>query len=400
MPKNCVAIVVALLTVGLTVGAATETNGRVVCSFSSAAANRANEYEFRIEDIPLPLCTHVVYDGMQLDVFTLELIPGNPPFDVLENGWEKFSDLKRTDPDVKLLLSIRSPFLARAASTAENRGALIKSILSYMDWMRLDGIELLWLEESFDSSDSTDANESIYTLLEELKRAFETAGHPTWEVIVMLEIERNQIDHERLCKLVDFVHFVAISEQKVIDPPGTKEASFTYRLFNIGDRKHLTLDRAVHYWIERKCPANKLVLGVLFPARTYTLPEGVRYGPSREPGRACAQTQEPGLCGYFELCQLLNGTDWTVGWDDVQGIFPRATDTTDQWVAYENEISVGRKGYIARSNGLAGVYGLSIDQDDYRGKCGDAFPLTKALWRSFLHTLDAKFNVSASWNLN
>ena len=69
---------------------------RVVCSFSSSAADRTGEYAIEITDIPISLCTHFVYDSLQLaiDVHsndTPNILLVNP--DVAVGGWRKFAAL-------------------------------------------------------------------------------------------------------------------------------------------------------------------------------------------------------------------------------------------------------------------------------------------------------------------
>ncbi|XP_050079340.1 endochitinase-like [Anopheles maculipalpis] len=348
---------------------------RVVCSFSSSAADRMDEYSFEIADIPVSLCTHVVYDGLRIDFYTHELLPGNPPFDVLDNGWQKFSELKRTKPDLKLLISIRTPLMLQVAEDATSRKTFIENVLQHVEWMKLDGVELFW---------SGGNEEKLYLLIEELKGSFVAAGHPTWEVSVLKQIDQSVVDHARLCRLVDFVHVLGIGERKpkYHDNSSTPTAKTT---LDVGKHKNVTLERALEHLIDANCPANKIVLVVILFAQTYTLGNVNTRDRPKELTTFCNITEGNPYCAYVEICQKFNESEWTLGSDDPEGFAPHAIQG-NTWVAYENEASIGQKGEIARRKNLAGVYVFSLDLDDYRGKCGNLYPLTTALSRSFRGT--------------
>uniref|UniRef100_A0A182PKD4 GH18 domain-containing protein n=1 Tax=Anopheles epiroticus TaxID=199890 RepID=A0A182PKD4_9DIPT len=291
-----------------------------------------------------------------------------------EETWEKFSTLKRINPQQKLLMGVRSPLLRDIALKQDQRQSLAEKLLPYMEKLKLDGVELLW--------SGSDSDESFYLLLEELKSSFRAAGHPTWEVIVLIDVDRQAIDHVRLCRVVDFAHIMGASER--VPQYGSKSSvqASASALFDIDDRKNLTLERALQYWKDNGCPADKMVLGVVFVAQVYTMNSLQERKYHKDYFSLCSLTCDRLFCSYIEMCQKLKKSQWTIGWDDAEGLAPHAIQGK-WWVAYEDENSVGRKGAIARRHGLAGVYAFPLDLDDYRGKCGTLYPLTKSLRNSF-----------------
>uniref|UniRef100_A0A4Y0BSH3 Glyco_18 domain-containing protein n=1 Tax=Anopheles funestus TaxID=62324 RepID=A0A4Y0BSH3_ANOFN len=350
---------------------------RVVCGFSVASIERSAEYGFEVADIPISLCTHVVYDRMEIDLFSDHLFFGDT--DDVEKAWKSLAELKHTKPELKLLGAVRSPFLMQVAAEKDSRGTLIENILEYMERYQLDGIELICSDTGFGP------HEEFYMLIEELKSRFTAAGHSTWEVNVLIEISRETIDRARLCRLADFVHVMGMGERKPINNEysSTPMAKAT---FDINELKNITLERALQYWIDNSCPADKMVLGVFFMAQTFTIANGLKNGEEPEELMTlCSLTKGTPLCSYVELCQIFKESEWTMGWDDMEGLAPHAIQG-DRWIAYENEASVGRKGEIARSKNLAGVFVFSLSMDDYRNKCGTLYPLTKALIKSFNST--------------
>uniref|UniRef100_A0A182XBP3 GH18 domain-containing protein n=1 Tax=Anopheles quadriannulatus TaxID=34691 RepID=A0A182XBP3_ANOQN len=345
---------------------------RVVCSFSSSAADRTGEYAFEITDIPISLCTHIVYDSLQLAIDvdsndTPNILLVNP--DVVVGGWQKFAALKSIKPELKLLISIRNPLIAQAASESDQRKALIEVLIEYMAEYKLDGVELLWGGYGIQSE------HSLYLLVEEIKSSFRASGHPTWEVTILVEIDHGRIDYARL---LDFVHIVGAGERKPKYGNNSTMPSAN-ALFDVDDQTNMTLDGALQYWIDKGCPADKIVLVVVFIAQVFQLkkPDTVKTLKTY-----CTVPEDGPFCAYIEMCQKFNESDWTMGWDDTEGLAPHAFQT-DYWAAYENEASVGRKGEIAREKGLAGMYAVALDLDDYRGKCGPAYSLLKSLCGSY-----------------
>uniref|UniRef100_A0A6E8V4E1 Glyco_18 domain-containing protein n=1 Tax=Anopheles coluzzii TaxID=1518534 RepID=A0A6E8V4E1_ANOCL len=348
---------------------------RVVCSFTSGAVYRRGEYAFQMTDIPVSLCTHVVYDRLAIDLyskdtpyFTLTNPDADEPFD----EFEKFSALKRTNPQLKLIICLRSIFIAQVASEPDQRRALIERLVQFMSTYNLDGVELFWADERFKSE------ESLYLLLEEVKSGFRAANYPTWEVTILIDIDHRGLDHARLCRLLDYVHIAGAGERKPKYGNNSTMPSAN-ALFDVDDQTNMTLNDALQYWIDKGCPADKIVLGVVFIAQVFQLKKP---NTVKTPMTYCTVPEDGPFCAYIEMCQKFNESDWTMGWDDTAGLAPHAFQT-DYWAAYENEASVGRKGEIAREKGLAGVYAVALDLDDYRGKCGPAYPLLKSLCGSY-----------------
>ncbi|XP_052902892.1 endochitinase-like [Anopheles moucheti] len=350
---------------------------RVVCGLQSSSTERRGEYRFEIADIPTSLCSHIVYDRMEIDMFSSAQLFDTP--DTEESDWKKLSELKRTKPELKLLANIGSPRIIELATEKNSRETLIEDMLQYMERFQIDGIELYWSGGVFGP------DEPLFLLIEELKSRFIAAGHPTWEVNAMIEIERQTIDHARLCGLVDYVHILGLGQRKPTyrDNSSTPVAKAT---FDINDHTNVSLEHALQYWIDNNCPANKIVLVVLLLGQPFTIVNGMENEEEpQELTTFCAFSKGLPVCPYVELCQKFKEGEWTVGYDDTEGLAPHALQN-DMWVAYENEASVERKGEIAKRKKIAGVYAFTLDMDDFQSNCGTLYPLTKALSRSFKST--------------
>ena len=137
-------------------------------------------------------------------------------------------------------------------------------------------------------------------------------------------------------------------------------------------------------WHSLGCPKHKLVVGMAFYGRSFTLgsPEnnGLR-APVKQwdtngglPGK---YTNESSFLSYFEICMGLAEGNWTERYDSV-GECPYAFKG-NQWVGYENAHSLRVKADWLRNNSYGGAMVWALDLDDYRGSCGEKNVLFNAL---------------------
>uniref|UniRef100_A0AAG5D322 chitinase n=1 Tax=Anopheles atroparvus TaxID=41427 RepID=A0AAG5D322_ANOAO len=381
MAKLSILFVVLLTFTGITFAQEATTTGRVDCIFSSNSVNRSGEYAMRIEDIPTDYCTHVIYDNIELEAFTLTIMPSNPQYDILENGWEKFIDLKKNNPTLKFLMSVKSVLTSTFIETAAQRAEFIDVIVSILKEYKFDGVSILWFgywnKAGFEEG-------SLYKLFEEMRRSFDASGHPDWEANIIIIIDQKDIDHSRICRVADSVSLLSMLDHVNQPSAANVAAPLNNLLFETGELQNVSIKHSLQKWLNNGCPANKIILGLAFVGPTYILADTKKNGlgsPIIGPGKACSITDNEGSCAYFEVCQKYNETEWTFKWDE-ENASPYAFQD-DQWIGYENVASIERKASFAKSKGLAGVLGMNLSNDDYRGKCGEKYPLTKALWKGF-----------------
>uniref|UniRef100_A0A182MND4 chitinase n=1 Tax=Anopheles culicifacies TaxID=139723 RepID=A0A182MND4_9DIPT len=371
-----------------------EKESRLVCYFTNWSPERAGEYAFNVNDIPVDLCTHVTYSFAGVDEHTFELKPTNRKYDILQQGYENFGNLKIANPELKLMLAVggwahgAQPF-QRMAATLTGREIFITSVIDFLKRYAFDGVEIVWLwPGSPDRGGTPSDKDNFYLLISELKSAFRDAGHEDWDVAVQVPLERDRLNHgyhqSQLCRVADYLYVTGYDLRGSWNGFTDVHSPLNSRLFDMGALRDLNVKAGVGNWIKKGCPASKIVLGVALFGRTYTLVNSETHGltaPVSGPGIPGPHTAEGGYWAYFEICQEMKQSAWSVDWDE-QGQCPFAY-RGNQWVGYENDISLAEKANYARFQKLGGVYAFSLDLDDYRGKCGARYPLLTALRNAY-----------------
>lgn len=205
------------------------------------------------------------------------------------------------------------------------------------------------------------------------------------------QIARNSYDIPNIAKVVDFINVMTYDFATSFDGV----LGFNAPLMGQGQNN---VKSAISYWLQQGmfsklkfllniccyfccsigAPANKLILGLAFYGRTFTLSntQQIAVGsPSIGPGTPGPYTREGGFMGYNEICSLVNTWQYKYSSEHEVPIIYKS----NQWIGYDNAQSIRKKVDYANALNLGGVMIWSIETDDFRGGCGTKYPLLNTI---------------------
>ncbi|KMQ90450.1 putative chitinase 1 [Lasius niger] len=338
---------------------------KIVCRFDSRAVHRTEPFSLLPENVPYHKCTHLIYDAAILDLRKIIL---RDPYD--RDGYNAIIRLRSRDPTLRVLVSLTNPSLLDGALIQYYSNVTLfpqKSILEFLEEYPFDGVELDWP-----------------TAVEEwqsFKNMLRTIGAPLarrgYTLAVTLRPD-DPVDPE-LASIVDLIIL-----RSWRDLPDCRDGSPSCKMRHETMRKIAShpgllsfVARTTSEWIKQVGveQRSKIVLALPIFGQGYTL----RFdnltdagAPILGPGRGGEHTKRrDGKLAYYEVCDKLERGLWISGRDEEGPYLKRG----DQWIGYDDPVSVKVKVAFVRATGLGGVALWSLDLDDFQGICGNPWPM-------------------------
>ncbi|XP_045475619.1 probable chitinase 10 [Harmonia axyridis] len=370
---------------------------RIICYVQGQAVYRREPQTFRPEDLNPFACTHVIYAFAAMDPHSFQITPNDEEYDLIQGGYTAVTGLKRLNPKLKVMISVgggeqSAPHrFASMVSSATKRRNFIRSVIQFMKVHNFDGLDIHWQYPGDEElGGHTSDKEYLVLLLEELNELFRPRE---WLLSIAVPASRFRIEDgfrpDRLANLVDFVNLQAYNFHRDKDPGAEHHANLNVRPDDQDLDTFFNVDYAVKYWLKKGLPRSKLVVGIPFFGRSFTLlnsNETLMGSPIKGPGNEGYYTQTKGFLAYFEVCDLMMHEGWELHSDSSGAPY---IVNGDQWVAFDNTDSIKKKITYVKDLELGGIFVWSADMDDFKGLCGEKWPLLGAV-NQFLkrHTLE------------
>lgn len=350
---------------------------KVVCYHGIWSVYRGGNGRYDIEDIDPFLCTHLIYSFVGLnDDGTIKIL--DHQYDIINGGFARFNALKQQNHNLKTLIAVGgwvegSQRFSNMVSSQNGRTTFINSAINFMNQYGFDGFDIDWEYPSQREGSRNSDKENFGHLLREFRTKIDQSGKGyllTAAVAATAYGADTSYDVPALSKNLDFVNFMAYDYHSAYDGRTGENSPLYASPTDLNSQNNV--DAGVTAWLSRGLAPQKLVLGIPTYGVSYTLSNPSNHGlgaPSTSPGNAGPLVATPGTLGYNEIC--LNR--WQEVWDNDQHV-PYAYNG-DQWVGYENPRSIKEKVDYGKSKNLGGFMIWSLSTDDFRGSCGQKYPL-------------------------
>uniref|UniRef100_A0A182LZU2 Chitinase n=1 Tax=Anopheles culicifacies TaxID=139723 RepID=A0A182LZU2_9DIPT len=366
---------------------------KVLCHMTNWGFYRKGEAQFVPENLDPSLCTHIIYSFATLDPSTLTMKEFDSWADLDNNMYYRTIAAAGNVP-VLLGLggwtdSVGNKYSEMVGSAANRRNFITNAIVFlkrhgfsglHLDW----NYPVCWQSDCSKGSDSDRTNFS--KLIQEIKAAFTPENLLiSTSISGYKEVLMVSYDIADLSKYVDFMAVMTYDyhgsweEQTGHVSPLYGSSYDKYPQYNT--------DYTMQLLVKMGADKRKLIVGVPFYGQTFTLAQTTRATPGEGsptigPGTAGDDTRQPGMLAYYEICQRVRKQKWKVGRDADMKSGPYATNG-DQWVGYDDPVSVTAKARYVMKSGFGGMAAWTVDLDDYQNRCcEERFPILRAINRA------------------
>ena len=341
---------------------------KLVCYFTNWSQYR-EDAEFTPEDIDVSLCTHVIYAFAKVKNGVLVHTDDNDIKGKPKGMYERVTSLKKSKPDLKVLLSVggwvhgSKPF-TDMVETPQGIKHFTREAVKYLKRHNFDGLDVDWEYPTMRGSPPEDRN-NFTRLMKELKTTLQSEQLLLTAAVSAAgqDVIEAAYDVRKLAECVDFFCLMAYDFQ------GKSKTGLCSPLPE--------QEKAVGHWVDKGAAADQIVLGCAMYGRSFTLKnshDNEIGADVKEKGEGGELTREPGMLAYYEIAQRLSEGTWKAFYHPVQKACYAYKG--NQWVGYDDPDSIKEKARYIRRRGLAGAMVWSLDLDDFRGK---RYPLLRAM---------------------
>ncbi|KAI4502005.1 hypothetical protein M0802_002687 [Mischocyttarus mexicanus] len=351
----------------------------VVCYYTISTNQTAiwNLLPFQIDP---HICTHIIIGFASIT---------NCSIDMGVDKWtyEKIVNIKNDNPNLKVMISIGggdetdSSGFSYMVKNHKNRKQFIRSALNVIKEFKFDGLDLDW---EFPTWSSGREKEKIHfaQLIQEIRKEFDRSGR---KLILSVAVGAPQtiIDQcyivPNIAEYVDFINLMSYDYHFFVKyfPVTDLNAPLFPNNIESGYLSKLNVNFSAHYWVNKKMPRDKIVIGIPTYGHSYKLDNPLNH-KLLAPATGFGQLGIKGFVAYSTICQFLNSGAISV-FENTSKVPYAYKDY--EWISYDNNQSIYYKTKWILDNNFKGAMVFSLNTDDWNNECNtnETFPLTRTI---------------------
>ncbi|KAK8067767.1 glycoside hydrolase family 18 protein [Apiospora saccharicola] len=324
------------------------------------------------EDLDVSSLTHVIFSFAFFDPSTFQITPMDANAGTLLS---RFTALKRRKPGLETWIAIggwsfndagnvpdtRQAF-SNMAGSAANRRVFIRNLLNFMQTYGFDGVDLDWEYPGAEDRGGVAADKANFPiLLSEMRAALGGRG-----ISVTLPSSfwyLQNFDPPAMARSIDWFNVMSYDIHGVWDSANRFTGPFIRPHTNLTE-----IDNGLDLLWRAGVSPEQVTLGLGWYGRSFTLadpscgvPDGVcRFTAGANPGEC---SNNAGTLTNAEIKRILASGVATESYDEEAGVKWMQWDS-NQWVSYDDGVTMQQKMNLANQRCLGGVMIWSIDQDN------------------------------------
>ncbi|HEX8537080.1 MAG TPA: glycosyl hydrolase family 18 protein, partial [Cystobacter sp.] len=314
----------------------------------------------------------------------------------LRGNFRAFKELKKTQPHLKLLISVGgwswSTYFSKVAATAASRSTFVKSCVDMyikgqfpgVDPVNgvgvFDGIDIDWeypVGGGLPGNITSPADKQNYTLLmQEFRNQLSAVTAQTGKQYLLTiasgaspDLLANKQETKNLANVLDWINIMSYDYHGAFESSTNFQSALNRVTGDPMASAGFYTDGTVSKMLELGVPASKIVLGVPFYGRGWGNVASTNNGlfQSGTPTKGTWDDGSSGLTGVFDYKDLKNNYE---GKGYTKYFHPEAKEAyiynpnTKIWIAYDDTQSMSAKADYILSKGLGGAMAWELSSDD------------------------------------
>ena len=288
-----------------------------------------------------------------------------------------FIALKDDNPSLKCFLSVggwsfndgdSAKYWSKMASTESGRKSFAKELLRKLQQYGFDGVDLDWeYPVAADRGGSPDDKENYGKLIKQIRSTFDASGS-NLGISFTIPSSYWYLRHFDVPAYLE-EDGADWANMMTYDLHGVWDGTDPYIGNITGAHTNLTeIQEAMDLLWRNDVDPSKIVMGIGFYGRSFTLGDssctkpGCPMNGGGQPG-SCTDTS--GILSYSEIMEIVKNVDINGPyWEETAAVMYVTWDD-NQWVSYDNNVTMKQKVDWANDHCLGGVMVWALDQDTY-----------------------------------